>query len=171
MQAIPPADALMPHMNFDQGDLIANRSGQLGEGQRAHLNHLKTRALLIGVVGFFSFAFVATVFLFFGSENSWLVMTLIGMFITFCNAIFVGLFARQYMRLQADLRDSTVQIVSGELERVVKPNRQMNNFVLRIDEQEFYVKKELFQLFRHEVPYRLYRTRHSRVLLSAEPIP
>lgn len=171
MQDIPAASDLMPALQFTDDDLSANRDGQLGANQRARLQSLQTRAILIGTAGFFGFAFIATIFLFFGSENGLMIMTFIGIFITFCNAIFVGMFARQYMRLRADLNGGDIDIISGEMERVIKPDGRMNNFVLRVNEEEFYVKKDLFRLFRHEVNYRLYRSVHSRVLLAAEPTP
>jgi len=171
MQDLPPASDLMQPLQFTQDDLTANRDGQLGDNQRARLQALQTRAILIGIGGFFGFALAATIFLFFGSENGLFVMTLIGIFVTFCNAIFVGMFARQYMRLSADLNGGEVEIISGEMERVVKPDGRMNNFLLRINDEEFYVKKDLFRLFRHEVNYNLYRSPHSRVLLAAEPTP
>ena len=171
MTDIPSADVLMHPLQFTQDDLIANRQGQLGESQRSRLQDLQTRAILIGIGGFFGFALVATIFLFFGSENGFIIMTFIGIFITLCNAIFVGMFARQYMRLRADLRSGEIELLSGEMERVVKPDGRMNNFLLRINEEEFYVKKDLFRLFRHEAHYNLYRAKHSRVLLAAEPNP
>lgn len=171
MQDLPTADTLMQPLNFTSLDLEANRHGQLGDNQRHRLQTLQRNALLIGLGGFFAFALIATIFLFFGSENGYLIMTLIGIFITICNALFVGMFARQYMRLRADLDDGGIDIVSGEMERVVKANGRMNNFLLRVNETEFYVKKDLFRLFRHEVQYNLYRTKHSRVLLAAEPTP
>lgn len=170
-QEIPAVETLMQALQFTKADLHANQDGKLGESQRAQLQNLQTRAILVGIVGFFGFALLATIFLFFGSENGYLIMTLIGIFLTFCNAIFVGMFARQYMRLRADLDSGEIEIVSGEMERVVKPDSGMNNFVLRINEEEFYVKKELFRLFRHEIPYNIYRSRHSAVLLAAEANP
>ena len=42
---------------------------------------------------------------------------------------------------------------------------------VRVNGEDFHVNKDLFKLFRHEVPYRLYRAPHSRVLLAAEPTP
>lgn len=171
MHDIPAVDALMQPLQFTQDDLKANRNGQLGDNQRARLQSLQTRAILVGIAGFFGFALLATIFLFFGSENGFLIMTFIGIFLTLCNAIFVGMFARQYMRLRADLDNGEIDIISGEMERVVKADGRMNNFILRVNEEDFHVKKDLFRLFRHEVPYKIYRARHSAVLLAAEADP
>lgn len=171
MQEIPSASALMQHLEFTTDDLHANREKQLGENQRIRLEALQNRAILFGILGFFAFALIATIFLFFGSDDGLFIMTLIGIFMTICNAIFVGMFARHYMRLRADLSANEIEVIEGDLERVVIPNGRMNNFLIRINGEEFYVKKDLFKLFRHEVPYRFYRASHSRVLLSAEPNP
>jgi len=169
--AIPSAETLMQPLAFTADDLVANRQGQLGANQRQRLQKLQNRALLIGVAGFFGFALTATILLFFGSENALIVMSFLGVFVTILNAIFVGMFARQYMRLRADLTSGEIDIITGELQRVVKANGRMNNFLLRINDDEFYVKKELFKLFRHEVNYNVYQAQHSRVLLAAEPTP
>ncbi|MEM9953720.1 MAG: hypothetical protein AAF846_19075 [Chloroflexota bacterium] len=171
MQEIPSTTQLMQPLQFDQNDLQANRDGLLSDNQRERLQSLQVRALSVGLGGFFGFALLATIFLFFGSENGFIIMTLIGMFITIVNAIFVGMFARQYMRLRADLHDGDIEVISGEMERVVKADGRMNNFLLRVGDDEFYVKKDLFRLFRHEVHYHIYRAKHSRVLLAAEPTP
>lgn len=120
MQDIPAVDTLMQALQFTKDDLNANREGQLGDSQRVRLQSLQTRAILVGIAGFFGFSLLATIFLFFGSENGFLIMTLIGIFLTLCNAIFVGMFARQYMRLRADLDNGQIEIISGEMERVVK---------------------------------------------------
>lgn len=162
-------DKLMPLLKFSHDDLAANRQGKLGDSQIARLKSLQSRALWIGMAGFFGFAFAATICLFFGSENGFLIMTLLGVFLTLVNALFVGVFARQWMRLRADLDAGEIDVIQGELERVVKANGRMNNFLLRIEDEEFYVNKEVFLLFQHEVDYAVYRTRHSAVLLAAEP--
>ncbi|MEO1289283.1 MAG: hypothetical protein AAFV93_16085, partial [Chloroflexota bacterium] len=116
MQEIPSTTQLMQPLQFDQNDLQANRDGLLSDNQRTRLQSLQVRALSVGLGGFFGFALLATIFLFFGSENGFIIMTLIGMFITIVNAIFVGMFARQYMRLRADLHDGDIEVISGEME-------------------------------------------------------
>jgi hypothetical protein len=170
-QDIPAVEELMPHMHFDENDLQHNRAGKLGENQRERLQGLQMRALLIGAGGFFAFALLATSFLFFAQENNSLILNLLGIFTTFINAIFIGIFGRQWMRLRADLSDDAVDLIQGQMERVLRPDSRMNNFLLRIEGEEFYIKKDLFRLFRHEVEYILYRAPHSRVLLAAEPAP
>ena len=170
-QDIPPVSELMQPMSFDMDDLIANRAGQLGDSQRDRLQGLQTRALLIGLAGFFGIGLLAAIFIYFAQVRSSFVLLLLGIFTTMINALFVGLFGRQWMLLNADIRDDEVAIISGTMERVVQADNRMNNFVLRVNGEDFHVKKDLFKLFRHEVPYRLYCAPRSRVLLAAEPTP
>ncbi len=158
------AEALMPLLQFDHSDLQANRDGTLGENQRYRLQRLQRRALLIGLAGFFGFALVATTLLFFGQG----ILVLLGIFVTMINALFAGMMARQWLRLGADLQYGDVEAISGELERVVNMSGRMNNFLIRVADEEFYLTKDLFLQFQHEVPYTLYRAPHSRVLLAGE---
>lgn len=158
------AEALMPLLQFDDSDLQANRNGSLGANQRQRLQRLQSRALLVGTGGFFAFALVSTAMLFFG-QGIWIFL---GIFSTMLNALFVGMVARQWLRLGTDLRHGEVEAISGELERVVKMNQRMNNFLIRVNGEEFTITKDLFLQFRHEKTYTLYRAVHSRVLLAAE---
>jgi hypothetical protein len=168
---IPPVTELMQPMGFNPDDLEANRGGHLGAQQRERLQGLQTRALLIGGCGFWGIGVVAAIFFYFAQVNESLVLQLMGIFLTLINALFVGMYGRQWMLLNADIRNANVEVISGTMERVVKADGRMNNFLLRLDGNDFYVKKELFKLFRHEVPYRIYRTPHAKILLAAEPTP
>lgn len=161
------AEALMPVLQFDHNDLQANRDGNLGANQRQRLKQLQSRSLLIGLAGFFAFALLSTAMLFFG-QGIWI---LLGIFASMLNALFVGMVARQWMRLGADLHHGEVEAISGELERVVNMNGRMNNFLIRVDGEEFTITKDLFLQFQHEKPYTLYRAVHSRVLLAGERTP
>jgi hypothetical protein len=80
------------------------------------------------------------------------------------------MFGRTWMRLSADMRGGQVEIIAGPMERVIRPTSRVNNYVLRVEGVDFVVRKDLFKLFRHQQPYRLYRSPHARVLLAAEPI-
>lgn len=166
----PDLATLLHALHALPADLDANRSGQLSPGQRAHLMQLQRRALMLGTAGFFSFALLATLALFIAQQDESLVLSVVGSVLILCNAFFVGMVARHWLRLQADLRAEEIEALRGPLERVIKQGRSMNNFVLRIAGVEFVVTKDLFKLFRHEKPYAFYRTRHSRLLLSAEPL-
>ncbi|MGB1287959.1 MAG: hypothetical protein ACPG7F_15585 [Aggregatilineales bacterium] len=133
---IPPAEALMPFLNFTPDDLIANRAGQIGEMQQEHLKRAQQRVVLFGVGGFYALAFVGTVFLFMGAQNESAILSLVGVLIVVLNGLLVGLLGRQYMRLRADLRSGTVDIVAGTMERVVQSGRQINNYLLRVNDVE-----------------------------------
>jgi len=166
---VPPVTALMQVMNFTDDDLQANQAGQLGDGQIDRLQRLQQRTLLTGGGAFFVLTLVATGFLFMGGQNESVIFTVIGISFTVINAITVGLFGRNWMRLSADIRSGTVQRIAGELERVVKPG-QVSQYVLRVEDFTFDVKKEVFKEFRHEINYAFYRVPHSGILLGAEPL-
>lgn len=169
MQAIPSAQELMSPLNFTAQDLEANRAGKLGHEQVERLKALQKRTLIVALIGFFAFAIISTTLLFFATGANANFLTLLSIFLSFLNAIFVGMLARDYLRLGADMRSGEVELLSGKLERVIRQGGRMNNFVLRIAGVDFYVKKEVFALFRHEENYAFYRARHSGVLLAAEP--
>lgn len=168
---IPPVTDLMQPMDFDTDDLDANRNGRLGTNQRERLQALQMRTLMIGSSGFIAIGIAAATFLYFAQVNDSLILQLVGIFLTLINALFIGIYGRQWMLLNADIRNADIEVISGAMERVVKADGRMNNFLLRIDGNDFHVKKELFKLFRHEVSYRLYRTPHAKILLAAEPTP
>ena len=73
------------------------------------------------------------------------------------------------MRVGGDLRSGQVEALVGDVERVLRRGRATDSFLLRINGAELAVTKDVFRGFRHEAPYRIYRTSHSRLLLSAEP--
>jgi len=166
---VPPVSELMTPMQFDENDLQANHDGQIGANQRIRLEGFQRRALLIGFGSFFGIGLLAAIFMYFAQVNDSVIFTFIGIMLTIINALMVGFVGRQWMQLAGDLRNNTVAVISGSVERVVQPDGRMNNFVLRVNQETFYVNKELFKLFRHETPYRLYCAPYSRVLLAAEP--
>lgn len=169
--SIPPVEALMPILQFDKQDLQANQQGQMGHRQKERLQLAQWRSLMIGAALFFALTLLATMLLFFGTTHESLVMQLAGIFTTLINAIVVGLFGRQWLRLRIDLRSNQVETLSGDLERIVRANGRINNFILRIDGEDIFVKKDLFNLVRQDVHYTLYRAAHSHLLLAAEPTP
>ena len=69
------------------------------------------------------------------------------------------------------LQGKKVLIISGKLERVLKPiNRQIVNYMIRVGEVEVFVNKETFAVLQHEQPYTLYRTPYAGILLAIEPV-
>lgn len=170
MRDIPTAADLMPALQFSAADLDANRAGNIGDDQIARLAAAQQRTLLIGFGVFLVFTILATAMLFIGTLNGAMVFTFGGILFTILNAITLGMFGRQWMRLRVDLRQGQVEAITGKLERVVRAGRRINNFVLRITDEEFYVKKDTFNLVRQDVRYRFYRAPHSKILLAAEPL-
>lgn len=157
-------------MRFDEADLAANRAGKLSAAQQNRLRQMQQRTLLIGGVLFFFFTLIATTLLFAGANNAAPILSLIGALVVVCNAISIGMFGRQWMRLAADLRRGTVVAVQGPLERVIRPMGRTANYVLRIEKIHFPVSKDVFKNFRHEQGYILYSAPYAHVLLSAEPL-
>ncbi len=167
--AVPDAAVLMPLFQFSAADLEANRAGKLSAAQQTRLQNRQRRSFTMGSLGFVGFAFVATLLIFLGQQNQSVILSFVGVMLTVCNAIFVGMVARYWLRLNADLRAGSVEIISGKLERILQPNRQGNNYVLRVAGKQFSVNKEQFKAFRHDTRYRLYQAAHSGMLFSAEP--
>lgn len=158
-------------MGFTQADLEANRAGNLSESQAARLKAMRRRNSLIGTGLFFLFVFIATLLIFLGQMNQNAILSAIGGLLTVLNAVMIGMFARSYLRLSADLNDGNVQILSGQLERILRRGRQGDSYLLRINAVSIYVSKDIFLQFKHEASYHLYRTAHSHLLLSAEALP
>lgn len=160
----------MQVMKFTMIDLQANREGNLSDQQADQLLAKRRRNTLIGAGLFILFVFLATLLIFLGQINENVILSGVGGLLTVLNAVMLGMVGRSYLRVNADLRDGSVEMLEGELERVVRPGRQRDNYLFRIDGVSFYVTKDIFVQFRHEASYRFYRTRYSGVLLSAEPL-
>lgn len=161
---------LMTRLRFTAADLAANQGGELSEEQQARLRQSQTRLVAIGAASFIAAVFLATLFLFLGQQNRTLVLTIIGILLTLVNALWVGTVARQWLRLSADLREQTVEMLAGPLERVLRPTRAGQNYLVRVAGHDFAVDKETFKAFTHEATYRFYRTPHTHTLLSVEQI-
>ncbi|MCA9888627.1 MAG: hypothetical protein KC546_09645 [Anaerolineae bacterium] len=166
---IPPIDELAVAMEFNPGDLAANRQEQLSPNQIEHLRRLQRRAVLIGAAGFLILTLLATIFLYIGQTGGGGILTLIGIFLTFCDAILVSMMARHWYRLSADIRDGAVVIRSGLLTRTLRRAGNSSQYLVGIGDVRFPVKKEAFRTFRHEALYTLYYAPHAHILLTAEP--
>ena len=168
-QHIPSVNDLMAVMQFTQSDLNANRNGNLSKSQALQLKRTRRRNLAMGALLFFLFVFLATLLIFLGQMNQNIILSTIGGLLTVVNAIMIGMFARSYLRITADLQDGNIDRLSGELERILRRGYQQNNYLLRINGVSIYVTKDIFKQFRHEASYHIYRTTHAHILLSAEP--
>jgi len=157
-------------LNFTNEDLKDNRQGKLSAEQADRIKSIRQRNVIIGAVVFSVLVIVATVFIFLGQQNQNTILSFVGGILTVVNAVLMGMMGRSYMRTSADLRDGGVQILEGKLERIVKRGRRGDNYMIRIDEASLYVTQEIFLQLQHKKPYRVYRTRLSGMLLSAERV-
>ena len=160
--------ALMLALGFSEADLEANRRGALSASQAARLRASRRRQLAAGMLLFAGLVVAATTFIYLGQANGNAILGWAGALLILINAVVVGVMARAYMRVGGDLRPGNVQVLAGQVERVLRRGRQADNYLIRIDGASLAVSKEVFLSFRHEAPYRLYRAARSGALLSAE---
>lgn len=164
------ASSLMTALQFTGTDLAANRQGKLSPAQTARIQQVRRRQLLLAVILFFFFVIGATILLFAGQRAGNPILSGAGGALIVMNALLIGLVGRGSMRIGSDLRADNVEALAGEVERVLRRGRQGDSYLLRINGDDLRVTKEIFLGFRHERPYRIYRTKGSRMLLSAEAI-
>lgn len=164
------SDSIVPlsiALKFTPDDLHDNRAGQLSEMQIYQLRVRRRQSILLGLGLTLVFTLIASFMLY----NATPIRLIIGIGVTLCNALVLGILGRYWMRLTADIRAERVDIISGELERVVKPvTRRITNYMLRIGQVEVIVPKETFKIFEHQTNYTLYRTPYTGTLLSAEKV-
>ncbi|MEQ8674137.1 MAG: hypothetical protein RLP44_09050 [Aggregatilineales bacterium] len=188
MTTVNPAESAQPHntepapqpatleqlqqaMEFMLDDLEANRQGKLSEMQNYHLRVRRQQAILTGASLIFLFIISATVLIFLGRRQESSILTIIGIGVTLGNAAMTGIFARYWLRINADIQRGKVHTITGTLERVVKPvTRRVVNMMIRVEGFETIVNKEVFESFNHKQPYKLYTTPYTGSLLSAEPL-
>lgn len=163
------ADGLRAALNFTESDLRANRQGQLTIEQVKRLRRGQRRSALIGAAVFSAFVFASTGLIFAGQTENNSIMLLAGLGLTLVNALMIGHMGRDIMRINRDLRSNGVEALAGNVERVLRRGRQRDSYLLKVAGQRLHVTKEVFLQFDHLKPYRIYRTRLTRILLSAEP--
>ncbi|MBE2182519.1 MAG: hypothetical protein IAE89_03750 [Anaerolineae bacterium] len=164
--------SLAEALQFDDGDLGANREGRLSENQRARLRQNWYRGLGISF-GLIAFGVVAaTVFLFLGWRMETVVLTLVGIALTFFNAAVVGLLAQAYLRYRGDTQAGTVIKLEGSASRTLKINERARSaaYFVKIGGQELRVNKPVFNAFHDHGVYCIYRAVISKQILSAEQI-
>lgn len=164
------ASGLMAALQFTRSDLAANRQGRLSPAQAARIQRARRRQLFLAAILFFSFVLGATILLFSGQREDNPILSGAGGALIVMNALLVGLVGRGSMRVGSDLGADSVEELAGEVERVLRRGRQGDSYLLRINGADLRVTKEIFLGFRHECQYRVYRTKGSRMLLSAEAI-
>ena len=155
-------------LKYCKTDLAANRRGLLSTAQGSRLKTQHHRSTLIVAAVFVLFVFLSTILIYVGQKDQNMILSAIGAALILINAITVGILGRQIMHLSGDLRDGGVEVLAGTVERVLRRGRQSDKYVLRISGNELHVTKDMFVCFKHMAGYRIYRTRLSQVLLSAE---
>lgn len=162
-------DALMRALGFGAEDLEHNRAGKISPRQEYALRLRRMRLAQWGALAVLAVAFIASLLIFLGGRQESPILRITGVGLTLCNAAMTGMLLRQYLRLNNDIRQEQVMVVTGTLKRVIKPvTRRVWHYIIRVDEAEFVVPKETFDAFQHDAPYTLYRAPHSGTLLSAE---
>lgn len=160
----------MAALAFSQSDLEANRRGALSPAQAARLRSSRQRQLAVALLLFVSLVIVATVLIFAGQRSGNPILGWAGAALILINALIVGAMGRGYMRVGGDLRPGNVEVLAGEVERVLRRGRQADSYLIRIEGASLQVSKAVFLGFQHEAPYRIYRAAHSGLLLSVEPL-
>ena len=162
--------ALMSAIRFTEADLQANRQDALSQAQVERIYKSRRRHTAIAAILFVTLVIAATGLIFAGQRNHNQILSGAGVLLIALNAILVGIMGRTFMRVGSDLRAGSVVKLTGQVERVVRRGRQGDNYLIRIDGASLSVTKEVFLGFRHQSPYRIYRTAHGGLLLSAEPL-
>ena len=160
----------MRAMCFDAADLRANRAGRLSAAQVERVKSDRRRQSVIAGLMFGALVLFATAMIYAGQLNRNQTLALMGVLLIVVNAILVGVMARAFMRLGGDLRAGNVEVLAGDVERVLRRGRQGDVYLLRIGGASLPVTRDVFRTFRHEAPYRIYRSAHARLLLSAEAL-
>jgi len=160
----------MQALDFDADDLAANRTGVLTEAQRKRLRAARGRVARIRGGSVLVIGLFATTFLFIGQQNADVVLRLLGITASIFNALLVGLLARSWLRLSADLEAPEVNILSGTLTHTIRVMGRAATYVVTLDGEEVVVSKDAFLAFADKAPYRLYRAPHSLIILSAEAL-
>lgn len=155
-------------LGFTASDLEANRRGALNQAQKERMKRIRWRNTLIAAALFLALALGATILFYLGQLNRSLILFGVGAVLAMVNAFTVVRAGRAYMRISDDLRWGQVEVLTGEVERVLRRGRAIDSYLLRINGVELNVSKHVFVSFRHMAPYRLYRAGVSRILLSAE---
>jgi hypothetical protein len=169
---------LMRALEFTPEDLAANRDGQLSARQREAMHTRRTRLIMIGLAAALVGAVAAALCLQFGRRSDAPILTIIGIGLTVLDALLIGVFGRQIMRLNADLRGGAVKRACGEAVLTVRViTRRASLYIVRVGDSsdpahyvESAVSLPTFEAFRERKPYCVYSAPHSGTLLSAESV-
>lgn len=156
-------------LDFSDEDLAVNREGKISEAQDYRLRVRRMWTIILGGGIMLVLIIIATLFIFFGRHNASAILFIAGVGLTICSAAIMGVITRHYLRLNTDIDKGEIHVISGKLERVLKPiNRRTITYILRVNGTDIVVSREAFKLFEHDKHYTLYRTPYTGILLAAE---
>lgn len=156
-------------LHFTADDLVANREGRLGVGQRERLQRSARRTLSVGILGFILVGLGAALLIFLGQRNDSMILTIIGIALTVINAAIVGFLVQSRLRLQSDLTQP-VTVDESLVHRTLRISGRSPTYLLKFDDREIVVNKRAFNAFIEGAAYKLYRSAGSKTLIAAELI-
>jgi hypothetical protein len=167
-----PLIALDAALAFTPADLLANRAGTLGDGQRARLQKAERRAWMIVIALGVGIAVSAATLLYAGSVNESPPLNLVGVSLTVVNAVVLAVGVGMRLRARDDLATGGVETLTGTVRRVVRVQRRIVTYIVAIEtktgEARFNVPRDVFNAFAEGARYRLYHTARARTLIAAE---
>lgn len=157
-------------LQFTEDDLIPNRAGLMSEGQRARLKAQRKRAALIGAGMVAVIGLAAVMLLFIGQQNNSEIARWIGIGVTICNALLVGTLARNWLRVSTDIDSGKVDALKGTVHHTIRVAGRTSTYLLKLQDEEVMVAKEVFLAIKEGEPYRLFVAPGSRAVLAAEAL-
>lgn len=156
-------DALMWAIGFTPADLAANQDGQLSPHQCDYFVQRKTfwmglSILLILLFGYGIFNIVKL-----GLNTGLIVGSLVIIFLIRVSIIWSP-FVR-WKQLHEDVGAQEIGAIQGLVSLEIETS---DSFRLKIGDERFSVKKDVFLAFKNGDPYAIYYAPHSKTILSAE---
>ncbi len=162
---------MMAQLKFTEDDLQANRAGTLSERQRDYLRTDRQKNLILGIGVVAGLVLGTAAMLFVGVQGGNLILQGLGVALMACNAFATYMFGTNWLRASYDLKTDTVTVVEGMAQHVVRQFGKAQAGSVRIGEVvEIPTKPDLFKAFAPNTTYRLYRTSHTKRLLSVEAV-
>jgi hypothetical protein len=164
-------DVLMREMRFTEDDLIANQAGHLSERQREYISLDRQKNIVLGIGIVVVFVLATATLLYFGIQNGNVILQGLGVVMVFCNTGASLLFGLNWVRSTYDLNTNEVNMVEGEVQHVVRQFGRAQAGSVRVGENvEVATTPEAFKAFISGQAYRLYRSSHTKRILSVEMI-
>lgn len=162
----------MTALNFTADDLAANRAGHLSDRQRAYLTLDRRKNAILGAVVEAALVVSVTALLFVGLRDANTILTVLGGMLLLLNTALSLFFVLNWVRTSNDLKTGETETVEGPAQHVVRQAGQVQAASVRIGDtvEVPTADVEAFKAFEPGAVYRLYRTTHTRRLLSAERV-